>query len=230
MRQESFLKEAQEQLFKSDEIESKLNKLRNELLQDGQIRFYLCADLNKLSDIRKSELDKALLEYFPPTLTHNQNLVFKSNAPFKVDLTWKLKKTKNESLNDAQVFTLFPQKDFIVNLGSSESSFLHVISSTDINSYHHPNYASLLVLIEYFCQTEVNINLFLEKFIASYFNISCLKGPLWEAVRGPGFCYHQSININPEKAVIELSLDECSHVTKAYQATRKIFVINHKTL
>lgn len=51
------------------------------------------------------------------------------------------------------------------------------------------------------------------------------KGPLWEAVRGPGYAYHQSMYLNPEKALIHLSLDECSNVTKAYESTRKILVI-----
>jgi Zn-dependent M16 (insulinase) family peptidase len=50
------------------------------------------------------------------------------------------------------------------------------------------------------------------------------KGPLWEAVRGPGYCYHQSISLSPELAIIELNLTECSNLTKAYEATRKIFV------
>jgi Zn-dependent M16 (insulinase) family peptidase len=50
------------------------------------------------------------------------------------------------------------------------------------------------------------------------------QGPLWEAVRGPGFAYHESIEINPETASIELILDECSNVVKAYEATRKLFV------
>jgi Zn-dependent M16 (insulinase) family peptidase len=53
------------------------------------------------------------------------------------------------------------------------------------------------------------------------------KGPLWEAVRGPGYAYHQSMYLNPEKALINLSLDECSNVTKAYESTRKILVIKH---
>ena len=51
-----------------------------------------------------------------------------------------------------------------------------------------------------------------------------LQGPLYEAVRGPGFCYHQSIYVNPEKACFELNLDECSNLSKAYEATRNLFV------
>jgi Zn-dependent M16 (insulinase) family peptidase len=51
-----------------------------------------------------------------------------------------------------------------------------------------------------------------------------LKGPLWEAVRGPGYAYHQSIHVNPDKAILELSLDECSNPIKAYQSTKKLFV------
>lgn len=95
-----------------------------------------------------------------------------------------------------------PKKDYIINLGTSDSAYLRLVSSVDINSYKHTRYASLLVLIEYFCQTE---------------------GPLWEAVRGPGFAYHQSMHLSPELASLELQLDECSNVTKAYEATRKTF-------
>ena len=59
-------------------------------------------------------------------------------------------------------------------------SFFQVASS-DINSHKHADYAGLLVLIEYFTQTE---------------------GPLWEAVRGPGYAYSQSIHINPDKVIL----------------------------
>lgn len=54
--------------------------------------------------------------------------------------------------------------------------------------------------------------------------VLCKKGPLWEAVRGPGYCYGMSVNLSPEKSCIELNLDECSNLPKAYEATRKTFV------
>jgi len=129
--------------------------------------------------------------------------LFTTNEPFKVEQPWKLKKNSEPVSSDLSVFSPMPKRDYVFNLGSSESSYLRIASSLDINSYHHPNYAALLVLLEYFCQTE---------------------GPLWEAVRGPGYCYHQSISLSPELAMIELSLDECSNLTKAYDATRKLFV------
>ncbi|CAF0960511.1 unnamed protein product [Brachionus calyciflorus] len=181
MRQESFLSNIKGQIESGDfNIVNKLNSLRSELIQNGNIRFYFCADLTKLNE----SVDSTWSKYFPKTIIN-------SNEPFTVDLTSNLK--KDESIS---------KQDFIINLGSTESSYLRSISSIDITNYKHENYAGLLVLIEYFTQTE---------------------GPLYEAVRGPGYAYHQSMHISPEKALLELSLDKCANLTKAYESTRKLF-------
>lgn len=179
MRQETFLSKIMAEIESGDfSIEKKLEELRSQLIQN--IRFYFCADLTKLSE----KADLIWSKYFPSS-------VINSCEPFKVDLTWTLKKTQNVA-----------KQDFIINLGSTESSYLRLISSIDITNYKHENYAGLLVLIEYFTQTE---------------------GPLYEAVRGPGYAYHQSIHVSPEKGMLELSLDKCANLTKAYESTKKLF-------
>lgn len=111
--------------------------------------------------------------------------------------TWEFK--KEEQINEISK----PKNDYIIGLGSTESSFVRLTSSVAINSYKHADYPGMLVLNEYFGQTE---------------------GPLWEAVRGPGYCYHQSLSIRAETAQLELNLDECSHAVKAYEAIRNVFV------
>ena len=142
----------------------------------------MCADLNLLRATLTDSLRSIWLAHFPPALHYNNQSLFNSNEPFQVPPVWTLKKsyTENVSLlgnSDCKIFSQLPRTDFIINLGTSDSAYLRLVASLDINSYHHPNYAGLLVLIEYFCQTE---------------------GPLWEAVRGPGYCYHQSMHLSPE--------------------------------
>lgn len=139
---------------KPGQVEAKLNELRDTLLHSNHLRFYICADLSKVNSIEQSSLEDILLKYFPPSLEHREKAVFNSIIPqFKVEFTWNMKKCSSSSAR--KVFTNSPKKDYIINLGATESAFLKAMSNTDINSYDHPDYAGLLVLIEYFCQTEV---------------------------------------------------------------------------
>jgi hypothetical protein len=139
---------------KPGQVETKLSELREALLHENQLRFYVCADLNKVNSIEQLSLEDTLLKYFPPSLEHREKPVFNSNiSQFKVEFTWNMKKSLNSS--PRKVYTNTPKKDYIINLGATESAFLKAMSNTDINSYDHPDYAGLLVLIEYFCQTEV---------------------------------------------------------------------------
>lgn len=138
------------------ETEVKLEQLRSELLRDKQIRFYMCADLNELSrwsSTKSRSLDQIWLELFPATTAYENRTVFASNRPFNVSTTWSQKRATN-SANEC-VRTPEPMRDLIVSLGSTESAYLKIIASTNINSHKHPKYASLLVLFEYFSQAEV---------------------------------------------------------------------------
>ena len=166
-----------------------MNDLRNSLLDDKQLRFHLVSDLTKLNEhIAKKDsnpkLETIWLDHFPPTLKHNEKLVCVNSQPFVVPLTWTFQKQssrvhkkvqqRHSPINDtdlAKIFSPSPNKDFLINLGATESSYVRLLASTDIDSYTHPNYPGILVLIEYFTQAE---------------------GPLWVAVRGPGYCYSQS--------------------------------------
>ena len=210
LRQEEILKAIQDKLLKTEDvsfIKTELDNLRSSLLKDKQIRFYICADIKTLNKKNKRSIDAVWKENFPADLKFNELPIFETNCAFCVPPVWKLKKTYENDVksltNDCKIFSQLPKKDFVVNLGTSDSAYLRLVSSLDINSYYHENYPGLLVLIEYFCQTE---------------------GPLWEAVRGPGYAYHQSMHLSPEVASLELNLDECSNVTKAYEATRKTFM------
>lgn len=181
MKQEGFLETLLTQLESNNfTVESKLNEIRTELLRNQNVRFYFCTDLTKLHE----PIDCVWNEYFPASLLN-------SNRPFSIKPTWSLKKKDNTS-----------KQDFLINLGSTESSYLRIVSSIDITDYKHEHYVGLLILVEYFTQTE---------------------GPLYEAVRGPGYAYHQSIHVNPEKGLIDLGLEKCANLTKAYEATRKLF-------
>jgi hypothetical protein len=139
------------------EVQSNLENLKSELLQDTNLRFYLCTDLTKLHATNSRAMDSIWLEYFPSSLMHNNTRFLVSNKPYDTKFTWNFKKGLDESVR--KIYSPSPKQDFIVKLGSTESSYLRLLSSTDINSYKHANYAGLLVLIEYFTQTEVNLTL-----------------------------------------------------------------------
>jgi hypothetical protein len=158
LKQEAFLsdilRDLNEEPSSQTGVQFYLESLKTELLQDTNVRFYLCTDLTKLHATNARGIDSIWLEHFPAELAHNNTRFLVSNKPYEVSLTWNFK----QGLNDGQrkIYSPSPKQDFIIKLGSTDSSYLRLISSTDINFYKHPNYAGLLVLIEYFTQTEVN--------------------------------------------------------------------------
>lgn len=167
LRQESLLRNLHEKLTASSEettfIHEMLESVRSGLLKEKQIRFYMCSDLSLLQSTLSASLDSIWLKYFPVDLCYgpSSSSIFSCNEEFCVAPVWTLKKSYEENVKqlcnspDCKIFSQLPKKDFVVNLGTSDSAYLRLVSSLDINSYHHPNYAGLLVLIEYFCQTEV---------------------------------------------------------------------------
>ncbi len=98
----------------------------------------MCTDLARLN----IPLDTPWIRYFPFDLTFNNQAVFTHNQPFKVPPVWTLKKTYETDLNTQKrrIFSQLPKQDFLVNLGTSDSAYLRLVSSLDINSYHHKNY------------------------------------------------------------------------------------------
>ena len=156
LRQETFLKDISEKLSsdQGNEVILKLQELRSSLLGDNKVRFYLCSDLERLHECMDDKaLDSIWLKYFPSSIKINC-----ANETLKVEQTSRMKKSVNYDTmirEDCRVFTSMPRNDFIISLGTSDSSYLRLVSSNDVDVYNHPNYAGLLVLIEYFSQTEV---------------------------------------------------------------------------
>lgn len=141
------------------QVEQKLELIRSRLLSGKQIRFYLCTDLSKLvATSGLSQLDRVWLEHFSPSMSHDERgVVFTSQSatPFTVVRTSSMKRSASSCNSKLAVHSPEPRRDFIVGLGSTESAYLKSIASCNINSHKHEKYAALLVLIEYFCQTEV---------------------------------------------------------------------------
>lgn len=91
-------------------------------------------------------------------------------------------------------------RHLIIGIGSVESSYLiqNVASLTDPD---HPDFAVLLLYLQYFCQTE---------------------GPLWRKLRGQGLSYGFWIGANASKGFLQLKLSQTSHPHQAYQGTKEI--------
>lgn len=158
IKQEDFLTQILSEIESISSTESKLDvqlkleELKTCLLTKCGVKFYLCTDLTKLFASNRRGLDLIWIESFPSTLPcFDQKL--------KLELTWNSKKEPENMSKQATLYSVSPKSDFLVKLGSTESSFLKLISSTDIKSYNDPRYAGILVLIEYFCQTEVKLSL-----------------------------------------------------------------------
>ena len=67
LKQESFLKDIQEMLAKFPDdtsVVEKLNQLRNSIMNEKKLRFYMCADLVGLSKLFPNQLDLVWLEHF----------------------------------------------------------------------------------------------------------------------------------------------------------------------
>lgn len=143
-----------ENISEPTRVEQKLELLRSKLLADKQLRFYMCADLHKLHST-KSSLDDTWLEHFPSSTSYGSVSVFGSNQPFEAVRGASFKRPLAAKNGNDHVQTPEPSRDFIVSLGSTESAYLKSVASCDIESYNHEKYPGLLVLIEYFCQTEV---------------------------------------------------------------------------
>ena len=236
VRQEAFLKEIGDALAQpdsaayADSVLKKLEEVRSCLLQDKQLRFYMCADLDQLHSSLQRPLDQIWLEHFPSKQS-DATSVFESNQPFEVYNTWKMRKNYVKRLSQPnadlpKLWAEMPKRDYAISLGSTESAYLRITATIDVHSYTDSNYAALLVLIEYFTQTEVHLadQQVLLRILAKNTCLFSFKGPLYEAVRGPGYAYHQSIYLNPETAQLDLFLDECSNPVKAYEAVRTVFV------
>ena len=144
----------------------------------------MCADIDKLSKLFPQKLDTIWVEHFPTGYLFNKKELFTSNQVFFLQQPWKLKKITNEnSQNDSSLFTPLSKRDYLINLGTSESAYLSIRASLDIDSYYHPNYAALLVLIEYFSQVEVrkkNLIYFLN--IYFQINLRVHYGKLYEVL------------------------------------------------
>ncbi len=74
LKQEPFLKDIQDMLekFPNDtSIIEKLNQLRNSILNEKNLRFYMCTDLLKLGQLFPNGLDLIWLEHF-----HGNNFLY----------------------------------------------------------------------------------------------------------------------------------------------------------
>ena len=118
----------------------KLYELKNDLLREENVRFYMCTDLDKLNKCFKNgnKFDSIWCKYFPSSLLN-------CNKNFPVVQTSKLKRKNSSSAKN----------DYAIAVGTTESSFLRLVSSVDIDNYKHEDYPGVLVLKEYFSQSEV---------------------------------------------------------------------------
>uniref|UniRef100_T1IR04 Presequence protease, mitochondrial n=1 Tax=Strigamia maritima TaxID=126957 RepID=T1IR04_STRMM len=167
-----------------DEIVSDLNTLRALITDPEKITIYMAADVDKLSQITR--LEEPWLT-FPPISKavpdHTKcSVCVKSAHEFILPI------------NDCS------RRKLIVGLGSVESSYL-IQSVPCITNYEHPDLPAVMVLLQYFTQTE---------------------GPMWRQIRGLGLAYGFSMIVHPENGMLNLNLYECSHATSAYKEAKKI--------
>ena len=88
-------------------------------------------------------------------------------------------------------------------MGSIDSGYLNLAAKTDILNYTHPDFAATWLLTRYLGESD---------------------GPIWEAVRGPGFVYEAQLSLDVDTGLIEAALSRGSYIVEAFNATKAILV------
>ena len=83
----------------------------------------------------------------------------------------------------------------IAGVGAVESNYMQQVVSS-IKSYSDPDYAPVIVAINYLTQ---------------------LEGPMWKKIRGLGLSYHYNINLQITEGLMTFLLFKSSHLAAAYQ-------------
>ncbi|CAB4004421.1 uncharacterized protein C05D11.1-like [Paramuricea clavata] len=173
--------------------------------------------LNKILKEAKSNPDKVIsdLSQLREKLTNHNNVRVHvttnvKNLPEKANEIWEsgfvpgIPAAPAQHLLDLQNVSACLRegdvKSKIVGVGSVESSFL-VQCCRGIDSFTHPDFAPILVFMEY---------------------MIALEGPMWRTIRGLGLSYHYSMFCDPEQGLIYFVLFKASHLVKAYEKAQEI--------
>ncbi|CAL1295066.1 unnamed protein product [Larinioides sclopetarius] len=178
LRQSSFLSKVLEKIESNpNEVVEKLNTLREIVTRPERMTVHLAANLDNLQ--KKLQPEQPWVERFlPPTVAPG-----KMSSPIK--RCYDLLRSGSE---DGPL-------GLIIGVGSVETAYL-LQCSPCITSYTDPDYAPLLVLIQYLTQ---------------------LEGPMWRQIRGLGLAYHYNIYVDPDTGLIYFILSNSTHLLTAYK-------------
>eukprot|EP00112_Aurelia_sp_Birch-Aquarium-sp1_P017903 Seg42.13_Seg42.8 transcript_id=Seg42.13_Seg42.8/GoldUCD/mRNA.D3Y31 product="putative protein C05D11.1" protein_id=Seg42.13_Seg42.8/GoldUCD/D3Y31 len=179
MRQQKFLTQMMDLLATDPKkVVDDMEKLRSILTNPASLQLFMAVDSEKL----QPDANAIICEKFLPKEVKMH--ASESAIPIKSD----------HQLASSN----FASK--IIGIGAVESSFFYQ-SSPCITSYNDPDYAPLLILIEYLC---------------------ALEGPLWRQIRGLGLAYHYSMSVDPSSGKLTFLLMKSTHIFAAFQKGKQI--------
>ncbi|GIY84345.1 uncharacterized protein C05D11.1, partial [Caerostris extrusa] len=178
LRQSRFLTKVIEKLDSDpSEIVDKLNSVREIVTKSDRITVHVAANLDNLKKMLQPE--QPWVESFLPAAVSPGIM----SSPIK-----KCHELLRSQSEDGPL-------GLIVGIGSLETSYL-IQCYPCITSYRDPDYAPLLVLIQYLTQ---------------------LEGPMWRQIRGLGLAYHYNIYVDPDTGLLYFILSNSTHLLSAYK-------------
>ncbi|XP_035211557.1 uncharacterized protein C05D11.1-like [Stegodyphus dumicola] len=183
LRQHAFLSKLLEKLESdANEVISKLNEVREAVTKPEKMTVHLALNLDNMKQKVKPE-EAWIQELYPPSVSPEI-----MNCSVK-----KCCELLKQDVEDNQ-------SGLITGISSVESSYI-LQCAPGINDCTHPDYAPLLVLIQYLTQ---------------------LEGPMWKQIRGLGLAYTYYICTAPDSGLTYLSIGKATHLVKAYKEARDI--------
>ncbi|GFR13936.1 uncharacterized protein C05D11.1 [Trichonephila clavata] len=183
LRQSQFLSKLLKTLDSNpNEVVEKLNAIKESVTKSETMIVHLAANLDNLKQKVQPELPW-MQNFLPPTI---QPAVM--NSPFKKCFELLKPETEDGPLG------------LIVGIGSVETSHL-LKCAPCVTSYTDPDYAPLLVLVQYLTQ---------------------LEGPMWRQIRGLGLAYYYDIFLDPDTGLIYFLLGNSIQLFSAYTEALKI--------
>ncbi|GFS72170.1 uncharacterized protein C05D11.1 [Nephila pilipes] len=183
LRQSQFLSKLLKTLESNpNEVVEKLNAIKENVTRPETMTIHLAANLDNLKQKLQPELPW-IQNFLPPII---QPAV--TNSPIKKCFELLKSETEDGPLG------------LIIGIGSVETSYL-LQCFPCVTSYTDPDYAPLLVLIQYLTQ---------------------LEGPMWRQIRGLGLAYHYNIYLDPDTGLIYFTVANSTHLLSAYTEGQKI--------
>ncbi|PRP76487.1 hypothetical protein PROFUN_15157 [Planoprotostelium fungivorum] len=201
IKQEAFLKKVQLLLKNqktSGQVIDALNHLRKTIFKRDNIRIQVVGDMTKIKNVKSTWIDHFSSGRSQP----KEKVVWKEDIQYASEL----------HRIHSKVTEIDEKRGYIYASGAIETGYLSR-SVPSITSFTDPDWAPLLVAIEYLTALEG------KAFLLPHLTIT---GPFWKKIRGLGLSYGYSVDASVEDGLLYFSLTKSTDIPKAYSAAAQI--------